>query len=227
MSNTVTLTIVGLPELRARLAKMPQDVLAGTRRAMKMVLGQGVRYATQNFLTGGTTATRLGTRTKHLKQSVKFRLDVSQFKVDGEFGSYDTTYAQTHEEGRTITAKNGKLWIPIGKNRRPDGLPKLTPKAAMSILTGTGKRALRIFRSRNGNMVAFLPKEEYVEGVNIGAGRYRSGARKGMQKGELLFALKDSVRVPARPWLRPTFERCIIPMLNAELDRITGAAVAR
>lgn len=97
----------------------------------------------------------------------------------------------------TITPKSAKhLWIPIADNLNPSGNARLSPKAAMSLRTSTGKRALRIFTSRRGNLVAFLPGEVDKDGgFRAQKGRYARGAKKGQQRGKLLFVLKDEVTV--------------------------------
>lgn len=77
------------------------------------------------------------------------------------------------------------LWIPLPDNQTAQGETRLSPRAAFERTGPRGGRRLRIFESSRGNLLAFL-----AEG-----GRYQRGPRKGMSRGKLLFALKDSVEV--------------------------------
>lgn len=92
--------------------------------------------------------------------------------ITGEVKSSGVKYAATHEFGATIVPKNKQfLAIPIGDNRRSDGMPKVTTKDLMAM--GKGKSFIRkgiIFMKEDGGGI------------------------------KAMFALRKSVVIPARPF---------------------------
>jgi hypothetical protein len=137
-----------------------------------------------------------------MRQSIRAELDED---LSGYVGSVGSKYAKVHLGGDTwvMTPKNAKhLWIPIADNLGGGGQMRMSPRAAMDVRTVTGKRALRIFKSKAGNLVAFLPEGHQASnvqtretGLKLTNARYARGKNKGRQKGKLLFVLKDSVEV--------------------------------
>lgn len=189
--------IVGLENLERRLTGLRPQLLPRIKRTVIFVFGQAVRYVTQNHLTGGTSSTRLATRTANLKRSIGFKVESGQETVYGEWGSFDMPYNRIHETGRTLIAKkSAKLWIPLQPNKTAAGVARFSPRAIFDTLV--------IRRSLAGNLIAW---------------------QKQGKKLIPMFLLKDSVRIPARPYIGPTFSRSIAPMLNAELDRMVEGTV--
>ena len=131
----------------------------------------------------------------------------------------------------TITPKSAShLWVPIADNLNTSGQMKFSPSWAMSQVGPTGKRLLRIFKSKAGNLVAFLPAAvgrdaDGGETVTPTHGKFKRGKRKGKQKGLLLFVLKDSITLQGTDALakafearRPVFEAILQDAVEAALD---------
>lgn len=98
----------------------------------------------------------------------------SDGSVTGEIGPQGVPYAAIHEYGGTIVPKTaGALTIPTSENRRPDGLPRVP----------TNRLSSRAF-ARNGILFD-------VDGTG------------NSQRLTPMFILKDSVTIPARPYLAP------------------------
>lgn len=116
---------------------------------------------------------------------------VNENALSGEFGSYNTTYAMIHEKGGTLTAKRGQfLAIPIS--------PEAKTKAGVFKSPRTFKNTF-VKESRNGNKIIFQKK-----GKNIIP----------------LFVLKRSVKIPARPFIKPTAEKYIIPQYSKKINEV-------
>lgn len=198
----------------AEHAKRPQRIHAELRRRLRQGLSEAEAHLQDAYLRGGNWREKRGgkgplaVRTGRLVGST--RSDVDE-EFSGYVGSANNKYAKVHLGGDTwvMTPKNAKhLWIPIADNLGDGGVPRMSPRAAMDVRTPTGKRALRIFKSKAGNLVAFLPGKlvedkvgkrlGLVSGSGVTAvsdGRYTRGKNKGRQKGKLLFVLKDQVEV--------------------------------
>ncbi len=113
----------------------------------------------------------------------------------------------------------GHLWVPIADNLNPSGLARKSPREAMSLTDEKGKRRLRIFWSKNQNLVAFLPDPK--------GGNYVRGRKKGRMRGELLFVLLDQVTVKGTAGLTTGVERnvqMIGDMVHKGLIRGLGEA---
>lgn len=156
---------------------------------------------------GGTTPVAL--RSGALRQAIIGHRDQPLSGYVGVASGPASAYAATilGDEETTIEPKNAKhLWVPVGDNLGPSGQMRMSPREAMSVRTPSGKRALRIFKSKSGNLVAFLPGRVVrdIQGEKMGlvrnrtafsAGRHKRGEHKGRVKGKLLFVLKDSVTI--------------------------------
>jgi len=119
----VKVKVEGAEKLAKELKLLPLKVRKKAAQAMKEVLTGAVGYVIKKHLTGGTTKTRLGVRTGNLRRSIRWK--VNESRLEGEFGSYDTSYAAIHEFGGTIRPKRGRyLAIPFRSGKTPAGVWK-------------------------------------------------------------------------------------------------------
>jgi len=108
----------------------------------------------------------------------------------------------------TVKPKKAKhLWIPVADNLNGSGQARLSPGAAFDMTDDKGKRLLRIFRSKKGNLVAGLSGK--VPGVR----------RKGFK---LLFVLKDEVTVKGTDGLAQAVDE-----RTPQLQQFLNAAIAQ
>ena len=141
------------------------------------------------YLRGGSRGVKrdgkapLGVRSGRLLQSVGSAVTgVWEVSVGAIHGGVPV-YAKVLLLGETHTIRPTRakhLWIPVGRH-------SMSPRAAMEKVSETGKRLLRIFKSKKNNLVAFLPDAR--------GGTYKRGKNKGRLRGKLLFVLKDEVEV--------------------------------
>ncbi|MCC6679866.1 MAG: hypothetical protein IT445_03090 [Phycisphaeraceae bacterium] len=182
----------------ARWQEAPQKIAEAVDAGVTQILNETAAYVQTRKLTGQPVKVRSGA----------LHADVNYAK-EGSFRGYVGTttrtaaYAKTilGPDATTIKPRNAKhLWIPIADNLNASGLMNMSPREAMELTSPTGKRLLRIFKSKAGNLVAFLPQYQEASdlatrrqgGVRTGA-RYQRGKKKGMLKGKLLFVLKDQM----------------------------------
>lgn len=97
----------------------------------------------------------------------------------------NSKYGRAQELGGEIVGRNGKLAIPIGERGR-----RLAKRAGGNLRT-LDLRAVRI----RGTVMLF--------------------DRRGKELGPPVFVLKDSVRLPPRPYLRPMLRRAAADMRRA------------
>lgn len=187
-------------EVIAQWQQRPRQTVEAVSAAVQQVLIETESYIKANKLSGQSVNVRSGA----------LRQDLTHEQTDA-FGGHVGTTARTAPYARTIlgpdavTIKpvNAKhLWVPIADNLTPSGLARMTPREAMSLRTPSGKRLLRIFKSKAGNLVAFLPEAYEASDINtrqrgsVRSGRrFKRGAKKGLERGRLLFVLKDEVVV--------------------------------
>lgn len=130
----------------------------------------------------------LAIRSGALRASITHQKDEPLSGYVGVAEGPASTYARTvlGDKTTTIKPKNANhLWVPLKDNLTNAGNMRLSPSAAFEKQTESGKTRLQIFESKAGNLVAFLREP----------GKFKRGARKGMQRGKLLFVLKDQVEV--------------------------------
>ncbi len=168
---------------------------------LSAAMGQGLTETANHikidYVRGGNPKVHRGGATPHavrsgaLLQSIGMVMDAP---LEGRVGSFEgpaSKYAKVvlGDQKWTIEPKQaGKhLWVPIADNLGSSGQMRMSPREAMGLVDSNGKRRLRIFTSKKGNLVAFLPDDQ--------GGIYRSGQKKGLSRGKLLFVLKDSVQV--------------------------------
>lgn len=189
-------------------AKRPQVLRSLLAGALKQGLEEAGAHLQDKYLRGGRVGEpRRGTpplanRSGRLVASIQTRLDRPE-QLSGFVGSAGNKYARIllGAEAVGITPKNAKnLWIPLKDNMTPGGVTRMSPREAMEVKTSKGKRALRIFKSKKGNLVAFMPGEvtrDEATGQSTAKslGKFKRGANKGRTKGTLLFVLKKYVVV--------------------------------
>lgn len=214
------------PESQALIQRMATRP-ARLRKAMKSALRQGLEETAAHlqtaYLRGGSVATRrdgsapLAVRSGSLLRSVVSRVDQALSGFIGAGGSGAPQAGVLLGAGETtIKPVNAKhLWIPVADNLTRSGQARLSPRAAFDLVTPSGKKALRIFRSRKGNLVAGVSdKDVKLPGVS----------RKGFK---LLFALKDQVTVKGtdalalavddkRDRIRDIIQRAVTAVLRGE-----------
>ncbi len=199
---SATLKIAMTPQ-SLRLIERHQQRATRLREALSGALRQGLEEAgahVQDAKLSGTWSpgkrtngqTPVNVRSSSLRRSIMSHLDQPLSGFVGSRQGEASAYAATilGDETTVIRPKTaGHLWIPIADNLTSSGQTKRSPREAMSITNAKGKRALRIFKSKAGNLVAFLPTGGRFKRATKG------GRKKGDVKGELLFVLKKQVTV--------------------------------
>jgi hypothetical protein len=179
-------------EVLAHWQQRPQKTIRAVTAAIEQILIETESYIKANKLSGQSAKVRSGT----------LRQDLTHELTDA-FGGHVGTTARTAAYARTIlgpdavTIKpvNAKhLWVPSATNlqHKPSSL---TPREAMELTTPSGKRRLRFFTSKKGNLVAFLPDVNDAGKTSRHKRKTKGGRKKGDVKGKLLFTLKDEVTV--------------------------------
>ncbi len=193
----------------------PRRVIEAIDAATAQVLTEVESHVKAHHLSGQSAKVRTGA----------LRQDLTHQQTDA-FGGYVGTTARTAPYARTILGPDvttirpvraKHLWVPIADNLNPSGVARLTPREAMSLRSPSGRRLLRVFRSRRGNLVAFLP--------DAAGGRYQRGRKKGLLRGRLLFVLKDSVAIQGTDALARGAQEMrarITVIFNSHLQRVGG-----
>ncbi len=197
-------------QLPALFGQRLEESLTGMENQIKLSF---VGYAKGAMVGSGARQVRSGA----LRQAVMHKLDEPPFSgVVGVGQGPASVYARMQLGGGKTTVKPvaaKHLWIPIADNVGPGGITRMSPREAMELRGPGGKRALRIFRSQRGNLVAFLPGEVAQEGgqaVVKGMGsRFKRGPKKGQIKGKLLFVLKAQVVVQGNDAITEAVEKGI------------------
>lgn len=222
---SISLTPESMDVLR-RHVQRPPAVAAALGRALSQGLEETASHLKHAYLSGRyagqlKTANMLAVRTGSLRQAIMAERDQPLSGTVGSSGEGPAaSYArvQLGDQTWTISPRAAKfLWVPIADNLTRGGLVRWTPRAAMDIRTPSGKRAMRIFRSKAGNLVAFVPGRivQDEKGAKMGlvrstdtavaAGKYRNknkaGRPAGSVKGLLLFVLKSTVQVQGGDYL--------------------------
>ena len=124
-----TLTTQGLRETTQRFelasGLLPQRIA----QVFQARLAEAVTYARATYLTGGTTGTRLATRTGRFAEAFTQTVTQTGDTVTGRLGYLQgPSWATTHEFGATIRAKNVRyLAIPLTAEARAAGSPRQIP----------------------------------------------------------------------------------------------------
>lgn len=235
------------PEGRAAIERHKQwapQVTKAIDTALRMTLVSMENYTKVNLLRGGNWRSPrngslpLASRSGALLGAVTHAVDQPPFSgyIGTSANSPAAAYAKVllGEGTTTIKPKSAKhLWIPIADNLTGSGQMRMSPREAFEHVTTSGKKLLRIFKSKAGNLVAFLPEareasdvETRQQGYAATGRRYKRGKNKGRQRGKLLFVLKDQVTIKGTGALaqainakRDDFEG----NLNTELSRVFSA----
>jgi hypothetical protein len=187
------------------------------QRALERGANDALNYTKSNLLRGGKLGekrdgqTPLALRSGALMESL---VAGSDGPMSAYVGSTKNTGAGKYnavilgDGSMTIRHKNAAhLWLPLPDNQDPSGVTKLSPRDAMAVTDSKGHRLLRIFKSRAGNLVAFMPDHAFDDetGHAVRTGKkWARGPRnagqhgwklKGQLRGQLLFVLKDTVTV--------------------------------
>ena len=202
--------VAGLKELRAKLITAAQRMPQTVKQVLFKRLTQAVEHARANYLTGGTTDTRLAVRTGALRASFGFEMQGTGAEISARIGYIlpqrsasggdPLVYARIHEgwpDGRnatTIHPRNAKyLAIPLDAAKTPAGVARGRPRDFVNTF---------VRKSKAGNLVIF-----------------QKTGNGGIQP---LFVLKTAVTIPARPALRPTMNT-FVPLILRDL----GEAVVK
>lgn len=171
----------------------PEKVAAAANAAIAQILPEVESYIKANKLSGQSVGVRSG----------DLRQDLTHEQTDPLGGHVGTTartaaYAPTilGPDAVTIRPVNSKyLWVAIADNLNPSKVARMTPREAMGLTAPNGKRRMRIFESKAGNLVAFLPDIDADGNTSRFKRNTKGGRTKGQLKGKLLFALEDEVTV--------------------------------
>lgn len=137
-------TAVGMAPVQHRFLLNGRDIVGRTMRTvLAKRLPEAVTYARANYLTGGTTRTRLAEHTGRLKRSFDAEILGTQF-VTGHLGYIKAppAWVGVHEYGATIRPKQAKyLTVPLAdaaRGRRAREFPNTFAR-----------------KSRQGNLIIF------------------------------------------------------------------------
>lgn len=146
-------------------------------------------------------------RTGNMMNSVEPSKTVTPTRtgVTGSIG-VQVPYAAIHEWGGTITAKKSKyLKFPAADNMRPDGSARVEDV----------QRPQFIPLKNGGWLIVERPEA-------TGANQKGARARAAGMRGKAMFILKQSVDVPARPYIGPAHQR-MEPIIVARFEKFVQA----
>ena len=186
-----TLTVTGLPQVMQRFSLAHQIVGQALTQVLTRRLAEGVQYAQQRYLSGGTTSDRLAERSGRLKASFGSEVAGTGRQVVGRIGYLHNAppWAAVHEgwpnrASTTNRPRRGQyLAIPLTAEAR-----QASPRAFAETFVG---------RSRRGALLIF---QKTAAGI------------------EPLYLLRSEVIIPARPALRPTVAR-FMPFIMDDLRK--------
>ena len=202
----ITLTPPSTAELE-RMVQAPQVFVGNVEHALQRSLVSLENELKINLLRGGAEGakrngqTPLAVRSGALLQAITHELQGPFTGVYGAAQGPASAYARTilGDGSTTITPKKAKhLWIPAGENAFPKRRQPMTPSEAFEKKGPKGGTLLSIFRSKNGNLVAFLRDPK--------GGTFTKGKNKGRQRGKLMFVLKDEVTIEGTDALAVAYE---------------------
>lgn len=194
---------VGYTSFRTQLTgKIKGRVDAGLNAAAAVYVE---RVRASFSLTGRGTPSSPGqppsVQTGDLRRRLYHRLKAPGVAVAGS----NLKYARIQELGGTIVAKGKKLAVPIGERGR-----------RLAKMAGGNLRSLDLHaeRSKSGALLLY-------ETVQVTKGRRGKGKRHDHPP---VFALVDSVTLPARPYLRPMLRKARADMQRAFIRGAQGGA---
>lgn len=191
MSELYSLTVTGAEQVKANLDRAAR-ALRQARRVRVQEAGNFVRDHIKTSKLSGSPLKRVSGK---LRSSVRVFVEET---ADDYFAKVKPTkhwYAVAHEEGKTITPRRARfLKIPVAQRsviRQYEQNP-----AAWYTFAGSTATGWMIF------------------------GRPATTTRRALADFIPLYALKTSIRIPARPFMRPAAAEC-----KARVIRIIGEAV--
>ncbi len=146
---TVTTEVVGLSAVNDLLSDIPEELFKNSKKEISRSVLNVQKGITKPMRTGQFG---LQSRTGNLAKSIQTKVTGTTLRTLGGTVFTNSIYAQPHELGLKITAKNAYkgvpggpyLNIPLSANKTPAGIMRETPRTVF--LTGGF-----IVRSRNGN----------------------------------------------------------------------------
>jgi hypothetical protein len=221
---------IGMTDQSKRVIERDQGRAARVLLALSQGVDQGLREAAAHVQVaklsgtyqpgGGASGGPVALRSGALRQSIDTAMTDELSGHVGVTQGPAAKYARMilGPDQTTITPKNANhLWIPVGKNLTASGQTRLTPREAFERKiaggsgSGGGGKALRIFMSKAGNLVAFMRTGE----------TYQRGERKGQAKGYVAFVLKKSVTIQGTDALAEGVKESvprIIEILQTKID---------
>jgi len=206
------------------LADVAQRFDKGVKRATldSMILLE--RHVVIDHLTGGTTSTRLGSRSGALRQNFQVTPTITRDPEGGYVGRITVgppadKYGRTHEKGMTIRAAGKMLTIPLPAARAggdPHGPARFTAAE------------LRRDPAKGGFTGTFVAKGVIFGKLGMTGGahpRQKKGFEIGGAKGSIvpLFVLKDHVTIPPRPFISSTLREQAQAVTDIYVRRIVVA----
>lgn len=159
-------------QLKIYLEKFSPGILKALENELKVQSQLMTDFLATRYLTGGTTADRLGVRTGHLRRSAQpMQIEVNNDSVRGGTGVGEgIPYARTHVKfgggSTTINMKGKLLTIPLGPARTGAGASKRA--SAMSYgkmlfpITSKAGNKLLVAKNGKGNIIPYFVLKESV-----------------------------------------------------------------
>jgi len=172
------LNIHGSEEAK-RLAELLEKEGLDYRRGLKKIMWRAITALQAEMMANVQKNFRVGSGMLLNSIPQGSRVSEENGVIKGEVGPEGVPYASIHEFGGEITPKNAKyLAIPLDEVKGPDGIARAKP------MDFAGRSFF--IKSRAGNLILAMRAEG----------------------GEMvpLFLMKKSVKVPARPYIRPALE---------------------
>jgi predicted acyl esterase len=216
MAIAVTITLTAASQAAiARAGQAAPRVEEALGRGLGRILEDLHQHIVDAMFTGNQGAgggqLPVGTRTGQLRQAMMFQQDQRLSGFLGVRQGATDRYAAAILGDQTVTIRPrtaGHLWVPVGENLDPSGVPRLSPSA---LFDQYDRRKIAIFRSpRSGKLIAGV--DAHVPGSR----------RKGFK---VLFVLKDQVTViGAGLFMRAVTERLdqVRDILQEELEGALG-----
>lgn len=197
MADSFTLTVQGEQALLRRFRALPEKIQNRVGlRAMRDAAMLLERHIKGKLKAGNP----LRVRSDRLRASVTHTVQRTGEGFEARVGPH-VVYARLHEYGGVVSAKNAKfLTIPLRDAMTPAGVARFTARKLIENPSAFGYDA------------TFFSK-----GVLLGV-----KGRKASSLSVPLFALKRSVRIPARPYLRPA----LAEKRDEIIDTVLGAVRA-
>lgn len=183
------------------------------REAVRVEVGDTMAEA-EGIAKGRVSGSVLKVRSGYLRRSIAGMVDhgndaVVTGRLRAGGGEREVRYARIHELGGVVTPNGnsggGGQWLAIPTAFAPGGRTKHTARDVPGLT----------FRRTRRPDLAML--------VNTA----NTGKRGRGKQGDVVFWLVKSVTIPARPYLRPSFEEATADLhqrINAAINRVAGAA---